>query len=77
MANYNFENTNVFSQTIPGWSTANTAAADYVQSLSHGNNEECALLSPVSVSNGIFSFTANKNPLALYSFPLPRPPPHH
>lgn len=70
VSNYNFENTNVFSQTIPGWSTTGTAAADYVQSLSHGNNEECALLSPVSISNGILSFTANKKSISTLLIPV-------
>jgi hypothetical protein len=70
VSNHNFENTNTFSQTISGWSTSDTAAADFVQSLSHANNEECALLSAVSITNGILSFTAKKKSISTLLIPV-------
>lgn len=70
VTNYNFENTNVFSQSIPGWSTADTLAADFVQSLSHGNNEECTPLSSVSISNGLLAFTAKKKSISTLLIPV-------
>lgn len=70
VTNYNFENTNVFSQSIPGWSTADTLAADFVQSLSHGNNEECAQLSNVAIANGLLAFTAKKKSISTLLIPV-------
>lgn len=70
VANSNFESSNVYSQSIPSWSSSDTTAADFIQSESYSNNEECVPLSNISVSNNILSFTANKKSISTLLIPV-------
>jgi hypothetical protein len=71
LTNPGFENDITSTQTPNGWSTGDSNEdADFTQSGSHGNNEECARLTDVSISNNIFSFTALAKSLNTFIIPV-------
>jgi len=71
LTNPGFENDFTSTQTPNGWSTGGSNAdADFTQSGSHGNNEECVRLSDVSITNNIFSFTALAKSINTFIVPV-------
>lgn len=71
LTNPGFESDITSTQTPGGWSTGGSHSdADFTQSGSHGNNEQCARLTDISIANNIFSFTAHAKSISTFIVPV-------